>query len=193
MTKLIAYRGDPAIKEKYLTRMRNHVASDELVRGLGWDGHKGCAIGCTLDAYDHVAYETELGIPVQLAYIEDTIFENLLNGRTLNWPSQFLEAIQPGADLSNVAALLIIWQFEDSQYGLFNLPEIKEDKELQLVCSDLVTLYKRQISNDIPTQLEWNLIYRRAGVRAGVREEGQSYEILASKLLQLLRDAPIIK
>jgi hypothetical protein len=67
---LISYHGDPAIKEKYVTRMQLHMDADELVQGVGFEKNgvtRGCAIGCTLDKYEHSAYETELGIPRILA------------------------------------------------------------------------------------------------------------------------------
>ena len=54
MTKqLLAYHGDPAIKAKYLARVRAHRKADELVQGTGWrtDGPygevRGCVVGCT--------------------------------------------------------------------------------------------------------------------------------------------------
>ena len=61
-----AFHNDPAIKEKYLSRVRAHRAADELIRGTGWDGHRGCAIGCTLESYDHARYPIELGVPEQI-------------------------------------------------------------------------------------------------------------------------------
>lgn len=77
MVTLAAYGGDPAVKDKYLTRVRQHREADELVRGLEWDGRKGCAVSCALHKYEHAAYETELGIPAVLAHLEDAIFEGL--------------------------------------------------------------------------------------------------------------------
>lgn len=35
---LKAFHGDPAIKRKYLDRVRAHRAADNLIRGVGWDG-----------------------------------------------------------------------------------------------------------------------------------------------------------
>ena len=106
MTKIIAFHGDPAIQEKYLSRVRTHREADELVQRIGWNGHKGCAVGCTLERYDHEGYEIELGIPQALARIEDAIFEGLPPDQALLWPERFLAAIQPGSDLA-----VIHWQF----------------------------------------------------------------------------------
>ena len=74
---LIAFHGDPSIKAKYLARIAAHRAADQLVRGATGQNGKGCAVWCTLDKYEHAAYETELGIPRSLARIEDGLFEYL--------------------------------------------------------------------------------------------------------------------
>jgi hypothetical protein len=49
---MIAFHGDPAIKAKYLKRVKMHTKLDHLKQGVGWEknGHtKGCAVGCTLE------------------------------------------------------------------------------------------------------------------------------------------------
>ena len=158
-----AFHNDPKIKALYLRRIRAHVKADELIRGTGWNSGRGCAVGCTLNAYDHNAYETELGIPVMLAYIEDDIFESLPIADAMRWPEQFLKAISVGADLSKVAAQVCIWQYEDPEYGLQNTNEVKRDPELQRLCSDLVALLKR----DAVSKQEYLDIEARAWARAG--------------------------
>ena len=47
-----AYHNDIKIKEKYVCRMKAHKSADRLVQGTGWDGGKGCAVGCTLENYE---------------------------------------------------------------------------------------------------------------------------------------------
>jgi hypothetical protein len=100
---LIAYRHDPAMKARYIARVRSHRLADDLVKGFYWMHGKGCAVGCTLEDSDHRRYETELGIPVRIAYLEDAIFEALPNVEARMFPERFLEAIPPGADLSRVS------------------------------------------------------------------------------------------
>lgn len=72
-----AYHNDLGVKQKYVARIKAHKAADRLVQGIGWDGKKGCAVGCTLENYSHRQYPIELGIPVHLARLEDKIFEGL--------------------------------------------------------------------------------------------------------------------
>lgn len=123
---LRAFHGDPAIKQKYLDRVAAHRANDELVRGHYWEQDKngvfrGCAVGCTLEyvGFDlHATYEKELGIPTMLARAEDSIFEHLpIESEWLAWPTEFLEAIPVGADLSLVWPRLLIWILSDPEYG----------------------------------------------------------------------------
>ena len=121
-----AFHSDPAIKAKYLARVRAHASADELIKGTGWHDGKGCAIGCTLENYDHARYPIELGIPEMLARLEDCIFEGLPNDRAQLWPAQFLEAIQPGADLTRVGWQFLYWLVTDSRIGSFDHASVRD-------------------------------------------------------------------
>src|SRR6185312_447177 len=105
---LRAFHGDQAIKDKYLARVRAHRAADAITQGIGWEKGKGCAIGCTLEAYDHSLYPIELGLPEWLARLEDRIFEGLPKAEAMAWPEAFLEAITPGANLEPVRPKLAL-------------------------------------------------------------------------------------
>ena len=115
-----AFHNDPAIKQKYLNRVIAHQSADNLIHGTGWEDGKGCAIGCTLESYDHGLYPIELGIPLMLAKLEDTIFEGLDNGEAQQWPIRFLDAITPGADLSTVGWKFLHWLLTDSKIGAYD-------------------------------------------------------------------------
>src|SRR5260370_14194673 len=115
MSTLLAYHGEPAIKDKYLARVAAHRAADQIIHGKYWENGKGCAVGCTIHSGNHAAYETELGIPVMLARLEDVIFEGMGNGNASTWPERFLSAIRPSADLSLVGWKFLLWLFEDTQ------------------------------------------------------------------------------
>ena len=113
-TVMRAFHSDDKIKEKYIARVCLHRELDELVkRGTGENG-KGCAVWCTLNEYDHAAYETELGIPESLAHLEDRIFEELPDELALEWPETFLSAIPVGSDLSLVHWKFLHWLLTDS-------------------------------------------------------------------------------
>ena len=97
-----AFHGDEAVKHKYLARLKAHHAADEIIQGTGWENGHGCAVGCTLDQYNHSAYEDELGLPKWLAHLEDRIFEGLPPVDAQRFAVDFLEAVPVGADVENV-------------------------------------------------------------------------------------------
>jgi len=110
---MLSFHNDKAVKAKYLNRVRRHAKADRLVQGETWINGKGCAIGCTLEAYDHALYPIELGIPPILARLEDRIFEGLAPAEAQKWPAQFLSAIRVGRDLSEVWPKFAIWLLRD--------------------------------------------------------------------------------
>jgi hypothetical protein len=189
MTQLIAFHADAGVKEKYLTRVRRHREADQLIRGRGWDGSRGCAVGCTLEKYDHASYETELGVPAALAHLEDFLFERMPIEAAMAWPERFLAAISPGASLSMVAAHWTIWLLEE---------------ELCRWASDasrvVVALYRRRIAGDEPSAGEW--AEAAEGRWAAAAEEaaegrwaaaGQDCCLrMADMLIELLQLAPVL-
>jgi len=105
---MLSFHGDPKIKEKYLLRVRAHRLADEIIKGTGWENGKGCAIGCTLENYDHSRYPIELGLPEWSARLEDIIFENFPLENAKLWPENFLESIPVGVDVGPVRDKLAI-------------------------------------------------------------------------------------
>ena len=210
-----AFLNKKEIKEKYLKRVDVHYKADEIEKGHYWENGKGCAVGCTVEkSHDaHQAMEDELGIPKELAYLEDIIFENLPNEKAKEFPKRFLEAINVGADLSLITARFIVWQFEDNKEGLKNYKGIfndnEEDKEILRYCEELVALYKRVIAKEKVSEDEFYNLYLKidksgAWARAGAwawawawararawagAGESKSYILMAEKLLELLKES----
>ena len=106
-----AFHGDAAVKEKYLARLKAHHEADEIIQGTGWDFGRGCAVGCTLNKYDHMAYERELGLPRWLARLEDRIFEGLPAVEAPRFAVDFLESIPVGANVDKVR-----WQLASKRH-----------------------------------------------------------------------------
>jgi hypothetical protein len=120
---MIAFHGDPSIKEFYLARVRAHRAADEIAHGVYFEESRtgkvrACAVGCTLHSSSHAAYERELGIPCVLAQLEDGIFESLRAPEDQAWPEAFLEAIPVGADLGLIWPRFFLQLATDTTYGL---------------------------------------------------------------------------
>lgn len=152
---MIAFHGDWDIKARYLARVKAHRAADELIQGTGWEGGKGCAVGCTLDAYNHRLYPLELGIPENLARLEDIIFEHLRNSEAMMWPTKFLTAIPVGADLSMTWPRFAVWLLHGlSQKGC--------TPQTLASINKVVMLYVRKIGGDEPSKAEWDRSINKA-------------------------------
>ena len=157
-----AFHGDPAIKERYLARVRAHRAADELVRGQYWEDGKGCAVGCTIHSDDHGAYERELGIPREIAQLEDGIFEGLPNDLAISWPEEFLAAIQVGADLSLVWPRFALWLLADPDHGARRRAE--DDTRAVSAIDDVALLFAEWIGSGIrPEESRWAAARDAAG------------------------------
>lgn len=164
---LVAYHGDPNLKKMYLERVRRHRAADEIVQGTGWapsDGPshdavyqpgKGCAVGCTLQTYDHSLYPSLLGVPELLARVQDRIFENLSPSDALDFPEQFLDAIPVGADLSMVWPRLALWMLADESHGVLRCVAPAYRYAMSAI-SAVVAVYQGWITSGVhPPGLQW--------------------------------------
>ncbi len=85
-TKLIAFKGDKKLKSMLVKEIEWHRKQDMIIKGTyekvengKW---RGCAVGCSIHSLnlklgkdfktsEHKVYEDQLGIPRQLAYLED--------------------------------------------------------------------------------------------------------------------------
>lgn len=176
---LIAFHNKKEVKAEYLARVKAHQKADEIVKGQYWKGGKGCAVGCTIHGSSHAKYETELGIPMTLAYLEDRIFENLPNDKAKKWPLKFLNAVKPGADLSLVTAKFMVWLLEDEvsqHFDAVKFPDVAK------VSAKVIELYKKKIAGEKVSDAEWQEAARAA-----------CFERMADKLIELLKSAPMVK
>ncbi len=156
--RLIAFHGKQEVKDLYLSRVRAHRAADEIVQSFGYwakdskGEFKGCAVGCTLHSGEHDAYETELGIPVMFAYLEEGIFENMAPEDAKLWPEQFLNAIPAGADLTSVWPKFAEWLLVDKDNGVIR--HAKTDRVKQAI-QGVADLFKIVIAGGKVTIEEW--------------------------------------
>ena len=109
---LRAFHGSAAIKAKHVERMRNHIAADELIAGVGWIAGErmGGAVGCTFDSYDPSCWPTEIGYPEELLLLEDGVFESLGSPDSrAAFALGMLEAPEPGALTEMVVPRFLHW------------------------------------------------------------------------------------
>lgn len=227
MSKLLAYKGDQQLKEKFIKELEWHAKQDAFLQGTYGEGEgddfKGCAVGCgvnslnringtNLDNDSHDVYENMLGIPKALAHLEDHIFEGLPTPLAKEWPLQFANAIQVGADLSMVIPKLMAWLMKDLKK--YTQPLSEQRKALQRVRK----LYERRIAGDEVSDQEFAYA-ADAAARAAARAadaayaatyaaayaadavayavdaarvaDAAAYKKMSKKLLQLLSEAPV--
>ena len=123
---MLSYHSEQSIKDKYIGRMDAHIKADELIRGIGYENGKGCAVGCTLNNYSHSRYPIELGMPIWLARLEDKLFEGMSLKKSKTFPLEFLEAIKPGVDLEKVKGpfLIIILKYTLNKFDHIKYPNV---------------------------------------------------------------------
>jgi hypothetical protein len=150
---LLAFHNDPAIKQTYIARVKAHRLAGDIRKNYWWDDNTGtgCAVGCTVDGGNPAVYETELGIPVHLAWLESAIHAKLAPKRAELWAEQFLSAITPGDDLSSVAADFIYWLLTDPNGARGNC-----SADEVFLLDTVVDLYARRINGDEPSDREWD-------------------------------------
>ena len=141
-----SYLNDPLLKAKYTERMRRHMAADELIRGTGYKNGRGCAVGCTLNEYEHASFETELGIPAELAHLLDTLHEETSDEIWPTYALRFLEAIPVGADLLPVVSRINI--FIQQQ----NIRRVEGIRNISEPLRDQVVSAIKQVVEALPTE-----------------------------------------
>ena len=152
-----AFHNDPLIKEYYFTRLNKHYQADEIIQGKYWENGKGCAVGCTIHSYIHSKYESELGIPEDIAHLQDIIFEGLPNKLAKQFPLEFLSSINVGADLKNVKNLFTIWVLTDSKYGVIKYADNKK------IVQDIADAFSRDMVTPVSVE-EWEELRKNATV-----------------------------
>lgn len=159
---MFAYHSDQNIKNTYIARMKAHMEADALIQGTGWNGHKGCAVGCTFEDYDHARGPVEIGVPEPLMWLEDCIFEGLPDGQAKGFPLAFLEAIPVGADLSLVWPRFALWLLADPNHGVLQHTGNATRPAVEAV----IDLYRRWLDGDQPSADEFEVAAEAAWAAA---------------------------
>ena len=150
------------MKEKYLARVKAHQKADQIVQGHYWDRGRGCAVGCTIHGQDHQAYETKLGIPIQLAYLQDWIFEELPSKEAKDFPVDFLESIPVGEDLKPVLHRFLYWLLVDPEDGVIQYAQDEEEEQVKEAILSVADLYSRVMKGQEVTNEQWSAAWAAA-------------------------------
>ena len=174
--RLRAFHGDPAIKDKFLQRVKRHRELDHLVQSYGyWNDGKGCAVGCTLELNEnvHQAYPEQLGVPEWLAHLEDHIFEALPAEDAQQWPEQFLGAIPTGAEIPDSLRdrFQVFWL--ERQKSQINCQKYAE---VETAIDGVIALLNQAIGGAEPESAAWSAAWSaaRSAARSAAESEAQA-------------------
>ena len=137
---MISFFGNQCLRDAVVERVREHQRLDQIAQRIYWDGSKGCAIGCVLHSAEHLAFESQLGLPVFLAYMDEHIFERLPLAEAKAWPLRFIEAVPVGVDLELVFPRFMHWLLSDPD----GMRQYANAETLPIIDS-LVEMYSRRI------------------------------------------------
>jgi len=132
-------------------RIAAHQKADEIIQGSGWADGKGCAIGCSLDRYDHEEYarvvlgNNDRNDGIKLARLIDRLHEGQDIKAAVKWPGRVARALKPGADTSLVLARWFVWLLAT---------ELKNHDKAGH-CARVAALYQRRVSGDDHGGKEW--------------------------------------
>ncbi|HEY0753796.1 MAG TPA: hypothetical protein VGD98_07535 [Ktedonobacteraceae bacterium] len=150
MSNQRAFHNTTQIRQLHVERVLAHQLANEIMQGTSWREKASGAVGSTLESNQHSLYEEELGIPRQLAYLEDRIFEGLPNKEAKTFPFVFLTSIPVGADLSLVLARFMVWLLIDSARGVLRFVGSQG-----AAISAVAALYQRVIEGEAVSTQEW--------------------------------------
>ena len=137
---MISFFGNQCLRDAVVERVREHQRLDQIAQQIYWNGSKGCAIGCVLHSGEHMAFETQLGLPVFLAYMDEHIFESLPLAEAKAWPLRFIEAVPVGVDLELVFPRFMKWLLSDPD-GMRQFA----NADTLLIIDSLTEMYGRRI------------------------------------------------
>jgi hypothetical protein len=209
---LRAFHNRRALKRDLLAEIAKHEAADAIERGHYGDatltlaeGWKGCAIGCALHSLNairrqpkasgrlrrvdaHERFPAELGIPLELAYHVDHIFEKLPDAKGHTWPRRVIDAMPVGADLTGVIPALCQWMILDPVDGFMAGAKTPAQQE---ILQRFAALVAQDWAGDVVTAAVWDaLIVELETISARARARAGAYEKLSEQTIHLLQTAP---
>ena len=193
--KMRAFHNNQELKDATLAQLAKHAEADEIIRGTGWDGHKGCAIGCLLHEYDHSLLPERLGWPQWFGRVVDALHENVSGNKKWSggtWVQTVTEAVPVGLTerdfKTKVEAPFLVMVLEST----LDMFDHKQFPDVKSAIDGSIALWQR---NDIGSG-EWNKAARAAvqaaeeaeeAARAAARAAGaEKYDYFADGLLDIL-------
>src|ERR1700677_3900193 len=160
---MLSFNNDPNLKAAIVAGIEAHEAADEIVHGTYWANGKGCAVGCTLNAFakatgrdfkhygDHVVYDEIFGSGGRIiAKLEDRIFEGTSNGFAKTWPARLMRSVPVGRDLSVVWPRFALWLLTEEL-----APISAKHPKSRAALADVGALYREWCEGTKPSIERW--------------------------------------
>jgi hypothetical protein len=171
---------DAATKRKFISRARKHQLADEIIKGIYWENGKGCAVGCLVHGSSHEKLAEELGIPIQMAYLIDCLFEGIPLDKAKAFPLRFVKSIPVGKDLGPVMDRFFLALLSDPEQGFM----LSASESVRPAIQTVIDLYTRQVADDYPSREEWRAADSaadRAEYRAAARAADRAADRAAAR------------
>ena len=173
-----AFNGDARVKRVIMERLRGHLAAGELVpRQRVWEDGKGSPAGCAVHDSDPLVYERELGISRTVLPLMETLFARsagllpkpevaspawLLPEQVAAlrmFPVEWLEAVEPGADLSAASTRFILWMLTDTQHGVL---AATADHKVREMIGRVAAAHRAGVDGATPDKQQWAALRTQA-------------------------------
>lgn len=193
------FNGDPKLKEELLEFIKWHEEQDKIVQGTYGVGTekdwKGCAVACSIKSLNmkhgkklltdnHSVYETELGIPIGLAELEDGIFEGMTAREAKKWPYRFMNAIPVGVDLDIISYRFQYYLLTDPK-GVMQFASPEGRRAIKAVAK----LINQRIRGETVKSVDWQIAKETAEAAAGSAERLASWSLSQSSTWSAVRAA----
>lgn len=149
-----AFHNKDSLKQKVIFRMEQHIKADQLVQGTGYDKStgKGCAVGCSIDCYDHQSFADTLGLDIWIPQMYDTVHEGISAKHFKKFDMDFIKSIPVGMTTKQSDLVRL-------QLFYFMLTEIipsefQKYKEI----ADIIELFKLSIEGVTVTKSQWRKV-----------------------------------
>lgn len=154
MIPLQAFHNKDSLKLETVSRMKQHIKLDQLVQGIGYDksSGKGCAVGCSIDCYDHQSFAKTLGVDIWIPQMYAGLHEGIHVNDIAKFNLNFLNSIPVGmtSKQSDMARLKLFY---------FMLTEIIPSKfQKYKEIEDIIELFKLSIEGTTVTKAQWRKV-----------------------------------
>ena len=148
---LQAFKNKQSLKQEIVSRMEEHIKLDQLVQGTGYDesSGKGCAVGCSINCYDHHSFADTLDVDIWIPQIYDQLHEGIDVKHITKFNLDFLNSIPIGMSKkeSDLVRLKLFY------FMLTQIIPSKFQKYKEIAA--IIDLFKQSIEGVTVTKQQW--------------------------------------